>query len=417
VTYLSEFRDYLTRRTDAPAVFHLHAGLCSLAVAMGVGCWVDGPGREVYPNLNSVLLAPSGMGKSVPLDMATNIVRKAGLGDRLLPASFSQEGVLRQLSKQNIGFWVIQEFAAFQALLGREYNDGAQQTLTELSDVPEEFTRQLRKADESYTLRSPCITILGASSPDWFADAFKGSALRGGWLARFLFCPSREAGEPIGDPGPRDAGLEASLADHLRRLRDLHGRFDTEPVKRQYDEYSTRCRLAARESADFGGMRSRGPVMALKVAMLFHVSRDPTTRTLAEKDMRDAIAFVDRTREAAESYLTNEVAHDRKDAERMRLVEILRGKGGYCAWSVALKNSHMDKLEFQRAVETLVDGGTIKVEPDGRAKFLRLCEFATSPANSREVGESAYWAKNGTVGAGSPHPANFANSGESDLPF
>jgi hypothetical protein len=43
------------------------------------------------------------------------------------------------------------------------------------------------------------VTILGASSPDWFAQAFKGTALRGGWLlARFLFCPSREAGRPIG---------------------------------------------------------------------------------------------------------------------------------------------------------------------------------------------------------------------------
>lgn len=385
MTYLGDFKDYLKKRTDAPEAFHIHAGLCSLAVAMGVSCWVDGAAREVFPNLNCVVLAPSGMGKSVPLDMATNIMRKANLGDRLLPASFSQEALLERLSQHNIGLFVIQEFAAFQALLSRDYNSGAEQTLTELYDVPDTYERKLRKG-EGFTLKHPCVTILGASSPDWFAQAFKGNSLRGGWLARFLFCPSRDAGEPIGDPGPRDERIEDGLAGHLHQLQDLHGRFDTSRIKPQYDAYSRKCRLSARESSDFGGMRSRGPVMAQKVAMLFHVSRDPTTTVLTEKDMADAITFVERTRLAAEYYLTNEVAHDIKDGQRIRLVEIVRGQGGSCQWSMALKNSHMDKQEFQRATETLVDNGSLTIEKDGRARFLRIPQFA---ANSHELANSA----------------------------
>lgn len=402
MTYLSTFKEYLTTRTDAPPVFHLHAGLCSLAVAMGTNCWVDGPAREVYPNLNCVLLAPSGMGKSVPLDMATNIVRKAGLGERILPASFSHEALLEQLGREPVGLFVVQEFAAFQALLGRDYNQGAEQTLTELYDVPDTFQRKLRKS-EGFTLKSPCVTILGASSPDWFAQTFKSTALRGGWLARFLFCPSREAGEPIGDPGPRDEATEVGLAEHLRQVCELRGRFDTGGCRQRYNEFAVRCRLEARESADFGGMRSRGPLMALKVAMLFHVSRDPSTTALSDKDMRDAIAFVERTREAAESYLTNEVAYDRKDAERLRLLEIVRGKGGCCPWSVALKNAHMDRDEFRRAVETLVDNGSLTVAAEGRTKYLRLVQFASSLRNGREFANRGL--------------ANFANSGETDVPF
>jgi hypothetical protein len=81
-------------------------------------------------------------------------VRQAGLGDSLLPASFSQEGLLKQLSTRPVGLWVIQEFAAFQALLGRDYQPAAiEQTLTELHDVPDVFVRQLRKADDSFTLK------------------------------------------------------------------------------------------------------------------------------------------------------------------------------------------------------------------------------------------------------------------------
>lgn len=374
MTYLSDFRNYLVRRTDAPAVFHMHAGLCSLAVAMGVACSVDGPARAIYPNLNSVLLAPSGMGKSVPLDMCANIVRKAQLGDRLLPTSFSQEALLQRLSEENIGLFVIQEFAAFQALISRDYNSGAEQTLTELYDVPDVFERKLRM--NGFTLRTPCITILGASSPDWFAQAFKGSALRGGWLARFLFCPSREAGQPIGDPGPRDHGVEALLADHLRRVRDLHGRFDTSAVRAQFNEYSRQCRLSARESPEFGGIRSRGPTMALKVAMLFHVSGDPTTKQLTARDMTAAIDFVERTRKAAEHYLTEEVAYDRKDAERLRILEIVRSEGGIVRWSTVLKKSHLDSRDFEQGIRTLEASGRVCVDKAPRGRVVRLAEVS-----------------------------------------
>jgi hypothetical protein len=35
MSYVADFRDYLSRRTDAPPIFHVHAALCLLAVAMG----------------------------------------------------------------------------------------------------------------------------------------------------------------------------------------------------------------------------------------------------------------------------------------------------------------------------------------------------------------------------------------------
>lgn len=421
MTYLADFRKYLQGRTDAPAVFHLHAGLCSLAVAIGTRCWVDGSAREIFPNLNCVILAPSGMGKSVPLDMATNVVRQAGMGDALLPASFSQEGLLKQLSTRPVGLWVIQEFAAFQALLGRDYNSGAEQTLTELYDVPDVFVRQLRKSDDSFTLRHPCVTILGASSPDWFAQAFKGSALRGGWLARFLFAPSREAGEPIGDPGPRDQGIEAGLAYHLKQVQELRGRFDMTLARPRYDAFARKCRLAARESSDFGGMRSRGPIMAQKVAMLFHVSRDPSTTMLTERDMAQAIDFVEQTHTAAEYYLTNEVAHNREDEWRLRILDIVRSQDGRCSRSVALKNSHLTSRQFDEATGTLMESGRLLREKAERTEFWVMPEISQTSqnglANFREVAKSQDEAVNGHIGPPRTILRNLAKSRETDLPF
>ena len=416
MTYVADFRDYLVKRTDAPAIFHVHAALCSLAVAIGVRCWVDGHGREIFPNLNCVLLAASGMGKSVPLDMATNVVRKAGLGEHVLPASFSQEALLERLAQNNVGLFVIQEFAAFQALLNRDYNNGAEQTLTELYDVPDVFERKLRKAD-GFTLRHPCVTILGASSPDWFAQAFKGNSLRGGWLARFLFCPSKEAGTPVGDPGPRDDGVEAGLAYHLKHVQDLHGRFDTRATSDQYNAFSNKCRLAARESSEFGGMRSRGPIMARKLAMLFHVSKDPSTTVLKPEDMTQAIQFVERTHAAAEHYLTNEVAHNREEESRLRVLDIIRGQGGRCSRTLALKNSHLTSRQFDEAVGTLQDSGRLVRGKDGRTEMWELIEFANSQANRSELAKSRDVGVNGHNGVSPPNLRNVAKSRESDVTF
>jgi hypothetical protein len=312
---------------------------------------------------------------------------------------------------------VIQEFAAFQALLGRDYNSGFEQTLTELHDVPDVFVRQLRKADDSFTLKHPCVTILGASSPDWFAQAFKGTALRGGWLARFLFCPSREAGRPIGDPGPRDEGIEAGLAYHLKHVQELSGKFDTRATSDQYDAFSVKCRMAARESSEFGGMRSRGPTMARKLAMLFHVSKDPTTTVLDQEDMAHAITFVERTHAAAEAYLTNEVAHNREEESRLRVLDIIRCQGGQCARSVALKNSHLSSRQFDEAVGTLADSGRLVRSKDGRTEMWSLPDFTTSPAKSREVVKSQVEPVNGHNGAIHLAARNLAKSRETDLPF
>ena len=94
--------------------------------------------------------------------------------------------------------------------------------------MPDVDTRVLMR--EVVVLKKPCLTMLGASSPDWFAETYKASLLRGGFLARILFCPSVAAGDYVGHPGPRDAGVEAGLADHLRRVAQLTGRADLSSI-------------------------------------------------------------------------------------------------------------------------------------------------------------------------------------------
>jgi hypothetical protein len=363
--------------------------MVALATALGSKVFCEGWSRPIYPNLWVVNIAPSGYGKSIALDMAEALIDRAGLTDKKLPGSFSQEGLIRHLAQHPQGVWFLQEFSAFLSALDRGYNDGAQQWLTEVFDVPAQMPRVL--TGERIVLQSPCISILGASSPSWFAAAYKESALRGGFLARFLFCPSSTPGSYVGHPGPRDFGHEEYLASHLRRISERVGYFDMKeamPLFREWDE-ARRQALRIDCPPEFAGMRSRAGMMVLKAAMLFHMSDDPSTLKLTEKDIRNAIKYVESAHAKAEKFLTDEVAHDAKGQQRLKIIEILHRQGGRTDWSTGLKRSKLDRGAFKDAVLTLRDTGDVTLHYEGRTGIISLTgiEFPTSLGTGNRNGE------------------------------
>lgn len=375
MTYLSEFSAYLKGRSDSPYTFHHHAGLFTLSMALGNAVTVDGWMRPIYPNLWQVILAPSGMGKSVPLDFAEMLMERAGLADSLLPTSFSQEQMLTLLAKKKNGAFLLQEFSAFQQLLLREYNAGSQQTLTDLYDVPNRYERSLRQ--ETIVLDRPFLSILGASSPAWFAANFQSAALSGGFLARFLFVPSSEPGKYVDHPGPHDEATIIGLAGHLHQVRQLFGKANLGPSTwKVYNDWARESREAMRkeQTEEFSGMRSRASALVLKIALLFSVSRDGSTLNVSDVDVSNAIKFVSSVQLKAENYLRDEVARDKDDASRMRILEMVRAAEGQMAWSTALRNSHMDAGRFKAAVGTLCEGRRMMIESTTDGKRLVVLE-------------------------------------------
>ena len=388
MSFLSDFCSYLKSRSDSPPDFFLHGGMTALSAVMGSKVWCDGWSRFIYPNLWVVNIAPSGYGKSVAIDMAETLVDSAGYASSKLPGSFSQEGLIRHLAEHPQGVWWLQEFSAFLSMLGRGYNDGAQQWLTEAFDVPSEMPRVL--TNERIVLRKPCITILGASSPAWFAAVYQESALRGGFLARFLFCPSTETGAYVGHPGPRDDAKEAVLAWHLKKVGDLAGKADVSAIMPAFREWDEARRIALRKDCppEFAGMRSRAGLMVLKCAMLFHVSQDPESLVLEHKDLSNAIKYVESAHAKAEKFLTEEVASDLKGQQRLKIIEILNRQGGRTDWSTGLKRSKMDRASFKDAVLTLKDMGDLTISYDGARQVISLTgiEFPSSPEFPGELG-------------------------------
>lgn len=372
MSFLRTFVDYLCSRTDAPPDYHLLAGLVTESAAMGSNVWMDGRGRFIYPNLWGVIIGPSGSGKSVPLDMSKRILEKAGLGERIASDSFSIEAMLDEFKLEPSRILYSQEFSATMGMLNRDYNQGATQFLTEIYDVPDVYRRRLRRSkdqDGMIELQKPCLSILAATAPDWFAEQFKLSALRSGFLVRFLYCPREKRGKYVEDPGPFDEAIDAQLADHLRQIGELRGRADFSQCASALNQWERRNREALSDCpSDFAGMRSRAGVLVKKLAVLFHVSQNPTNLRVNEQDVGHAIKYVERIHGEAEAYLSERVAHDKDDGERLRILEIAERAGGRVSWSKALKDSHLDAARFKRAVDTLLQSERVMVgSVDGQA--------------------------------------------------
>lgn len=374
MSFIGDFHRYLMTRTDAPPDFHVHAALVALGHALGSRVWIDAWGGPLYPNLWVVIIAKSGYGKSVPLNMSRAMIEMAGMDAGILPSSFSQEALYDKLQARPTAIWYLQEFSSFMGLIHRDYNAGTQSWLTDMFDVPAVETRSLRK--ENWTIVRPCISILGASSPDWFAEIFKESALRGGFLARFLFCPSNEPGDYVGFPGARNPGIEAGLADHLRLASELNGPFDVSAVVKKFNDWDKAWRLDnVRKDCppEFAGMRSRSGLLAWKTAMIFHASVQPDDLVLTVRDLDNAIRYIERTQGKAEKYLSEEVATDRYEVHRLKLIEIVQRGDGRIPWSKALQNSHLSARDFKAAVDTLCESERLQVDAGiGKQRFLRL---------------------------------------------
>jgi hypothetical protein len=398
--FVEEFVAYLRSRTDCPPDFHVHAALVTLATAMGNKVWCDGWTRPIFPNLWVVVIAPSGYGKSAPLDMSETILRKAQFEQRILPGSFSYEALQMALKAQPVGTFVTQEFANFVAMMSRDYNAGCRELLSEIYDCPPTVRRTTMKSGE-VVIEKPCVSILGASSPTWFAESLKGRSAEGGFLERIIFSPSTDVGDAVDHPGPPDDAIETVLADHLRRVASLSGKADFTGVLSAFSAWNKdqRTKLRARGVVEFAGMVSRAPLMVLKAAMLFHVSRNPTSLRITSSDLDRAIKYVETSHKRALDWLANEVARDADEADRLKIIARLREQIDGMAWSELLRLSHMRADKFSHAVDTLRQGLRVEVTDrqssgNRRIKWVILTRVATPALNGHANGHIALPAGN-----------------------
>jgi hypothetical protein len=372
--WLAEYMRAVTPLTDAPPEFHLVAGLCALSTAVGNRLYTESWGQNVFPHLWAVLVAPSSFWrKSTAINQAERMLRAASEGS-VYPTDFSREKLITMLSKQPAGLLAVKEFGGFLAMLSRDYMAGAKETLTELYDGPDVYTRALQK--EMVKVERPALTLLGATTLDWLEGKITEGDLQGGFLARFLFVTARTKASPKGMTAPMDSAARARLTS------DLHTAFE-------WPEHEVRFEPDARDMldawtlgweeevgktshrSDLSGFAVRLQTYALKFSILYRVSacvgrddRDPSV--VDELAVSQAIAYCRLLWTNVTGLIDDKIAIT-SDAKQLRRILGIIGSG--TTRSDALRLAKIKARDFDQYLATLVGSGEVHMVKARRSEL------------------------------------------------
>lgn len=393
VGFLEDFTAYGEEQSDAPRDFWWHAGLATLAAAIGPRIEAPGyAGKTIRPNLWVALLAPSGFGKSGPLFLAESVLRGASLDRLLLHDDFTQEALIVDLAgiqddddtfiKPNAQRLIIaHELSAFISTLHRTYNEGADRLITALYDNPatHRFLRRGGKGGQNreIVVTRPMLSILGASTIDWFVSSTRnkdaGEMFLGGFMSRFVFSFQDQRNGQVDTPREPDLEREGRLSRHVGIIASQTARMMDVDVLRdgEYAEWARAKRDAAAGAPPLlGGITSRAPVLAIKAAILHQASDNPTAFAIDKKNMRRGMVYVDNALANAQNFIEWQLPHNKADADVKTLMAILRANGKTMDYRRFFNASHFaDTVRFERALASAAVSGYIF--SDGEEETMR----------------------------------------------
>lgn len=200
----------------------------------------------LYPNLWIILVAPQGRGhKSAALSIAKKLIQRIPETQqpRILASKLTPEALVKSLAAQAITPEILKAVdpmlisivkkpaqallysSELGVLLGKEkYNQGMIALLTDLYDTPNEWQSEtVMRGDQR--LYDVCLSIMGASTPDWMQTMLPTDAFKGGFMSRLFLVGYPETWYcRIADPRPPDEEIGEELVARLTELTN----FDTD---------------------------------------------------------------------------------------------------------------------------------------------------------------------------------------------
>lgn len=144
---------------------------------------IQGAGMECYPDIWTIVLAPSGAGKTLTHDT----IAKASPVKSTIPEPVSEAAFFSDLAQNNFGLWFVDEIAQ---LLKEIDTKG-----TPLSKVKSHLLKaysyssitRSTKTEGTAEIEEPCLGILGLNTPESFRKAMSDESLTDGFAQRFCY--------------------------------------------------------------------------------------------------------------------------------------------------------------------------------------------------------------------------------------
>ena len=356
--WLRDYYDY-TLTSEPPAVFHFVSSLCILGAALERNIFFDKSFYKVYPNMAAVLIAPTGKCRKTS---ATNVALSLGraVGVNILSERVTPEALIGGLGGHETASGIVYapELAVF---LGKQrYLEGMVPLLTTLFDCPDTWKSSTIMRGEAI-LNGVALSMLAASTLEWFVDALPREAFTGGFMSRLLFVVQEDTDRTYAIPVRPEGHLYERLREDLTSLRTVRGEVSLHPSAREwYERWYRKHHHTPVFDEKFAGYHERKPDHLLRVAFLMRVAQDGTL-TLEHPDLEAALGVLDWLEKKLPTVFDG-VASNQFGATHQKIVALLRTHGGRMNHSVLLrKMQHMvNAHQFFEAIMTLKESKTIE---------------------------------------------------------
>ena len=175
---------------ESPLNFWRWAGLASIAAVMKDQVWMDRYLYKLYPNIYVMFHADSGLKKGPPVAMADKLVKMVN-NTTIIKGRSSIQAILKDMgtAQTTPGGRIKTDSSVF--ICSSELSSSivedpvAAKILTDLYDrhYNEGEWKSLLK-QETFSLKNPTVTMLGATNEAMSEDFFTGAVIKGGYFAR-----------------------------------------------------------------------------------------------------------------------------------------------------------------------------------------------------------------------------------------
>lgn len=363
----SVLSDYVMcfQEAEAPLLYHPSCLMTAVAATLKRRVWMDWNQFEIFPNLYTILVGPTGSRKNTAINSAMKMVRGAYPNLHVLPVDSSPQGMADMLGMRyqrsgvSDGLLLAPEM---KVMFGKDrYKDSFGVWLTDMYDCPDEFKRALRR--EKIEMYSLYLNLMAGSTMAWL-QTMPEDVVTGGFIPRTLIAYSPGKGKYVYRPNI-DKGKLKDIQNKLKlALLEAHGEMSLDRKADSYlkewyeEELPAEAAVALPEAAPY---YERILPNTLKVSMIMHIIEGFDTDKISLTTVKKAKKFMELLKDGTLAVM-QQLAVNEETRAVDAVDRVIDAHNGRCPKDVIFKKLQR-KLAARRihdAISALEYSGTIK---------------------------------------------------------
>lgn len=415
---LKTYIESLCETTEAHPIMIIMSVLCSISAMVGKKVYLPKGEyfQNLYPNIWSLCITKSGGFKTTALNKGPAIaleedrkilqtmddirnredpnfdilqddskfkdeVKKDLLMESLkrpmLPTRITTEFLIKHLAQGHQGMILSSEIGEWLGNMQKQHNVDLKQIFTYFYDVDIAPYEHRTKHCGNYIVQQPFVTINGVSTVDWVQNQVKADDVFSGFFARMLlFAPPFENKIPDARPkkktvSPEGVKAKEAIVKTLEHVGEIEFSFSKETAD-QFDnihealyqmvrnsKYDERCQTFLEPYL------KRWSPYILKLAMLFRILEDPTSKEISISSIKAATEIIRVAIKSTAKLFEKELGESEDQRKQRKIYEWIVNRdavGKKTTLSNFLRSRILEggSKEYEEILETLENSGKIE---------------------------------------------------------